>query len=118
MRTNELGEDVIFFESTAAARSLMNPWTRMASTYDCIQVILSQEHLIVKPRPMLGWIIRALLLDLDHVIPTNQITAVEPVGKFLSYGKIQVAFSTESQGRRDLVLYLRGSGEFLDRLKR
>jgi len=116
MNTSELGEEVVFFESTAAARSLKNPWTRMASTYDCIQVILSPEHLIVKPRPMLAGLIRALRLDLNHVIPTHQIAAVERTGSFLRYAKIRVNFSAEEGDLGTLMLYLRNPDEFLEQV--
>ena len=41
MDKNALGEDVIFYESTAAARSLKNTWTRMASTKKLMNVVWS-----------------------------------------------------------------------------
>jgi len=116
MDTNELGEDVIFFEPTAAARSLKNSWTRMASTYDSIQVILSREHLIIKPRTMLSKLIATLQFDLNHVIPTHRITAVEPRGEYLSYRKIRVGFSTEDGEHEGVELYLRKSDDFLEQI--
>ena len=116
MNRNELGEDVIFFEPAAAARSLKSWWTRLASTYDCMQVILSREHLIIRPRKLPAVLIRALRLDLDHAIPTLRISTVERTGSFLSYGKILVSFSTGDGAHPGVELYLRNAGDLLRHL--
>ena len=74
---NQFGEDIVFIESRAAAQSLKNFWTRMASTYGCIQVILSQNYLIIKPRRLVAWLIDLLQLDLNHTILINQVHSIE-----------------------------------------
>jgi hypothetical protein len=118
MQKNELGEDVIFFEGTAAARSLRSRWTRLASTYDCIQVILSLEHLIIRPRLLLAALIRVLRLDLDHVVPTAQISGLERTGRFLSYGKLVVRFTSGSGEPAAVELYLREAEGFMEQIDR
>ena len=41
------GDDVLFFEHHAAAQSLKNMWTRLASTYGGIMVVLSRKNLVI-----------------------------------------------------------------------
>ena len=47
MQTSE----ILFFEAHAAAQSLKNAWTRLASTYGCIKVLLTREKLTIPGRP-------------------------------------------------------------------
>lgn len=117
MARNQLGEEIIFSEDTAAARSLKSSWTRTASTYDCIQVVLSREHLIVKPRKLPGVLIRILLFDLNHVIPNHKITSVEKIGDELGYGRIRVEFSTDHGDHPGVELYLKNADAFLDQIQ-
>jgi hypothetical protein len=116
MEKNELGEEIVFAEHTAAARSLKSSWTRIASTYDSIHVVLSREHLIVKPRRLLAGVISVLKLDLDHVIPTHRITTVEPERVYLSYTLIRIGFETDDGPHEGLDLYLRNPNEFLEQI--
>jgi hypothetical protein len=43
------GIPLVFYEPRAAAQSMKNFWTRMASTFGCIAVGISTQELIVKP---------------------------------------------------------------------
>jgi hypothetical protein len=111
MNTEEL-----FFEPSASAQSLKSVWTRMASTYKCIEVHLTREQLIIKPRWFIGWMIKLLGLDLYHVVPTDLIQSVESTGKWHSYGKIQVKYRKNGTDH-SILLYLKKHEEFLDKIR-
>ena len=117
-RKNQFGEDIVFIESSAAAQSLKNFWTRMASTYGCIQVMLSQNSLIIKPRRLVAWFIDLLQLDLNHTILINQIHSIEEKGNWMSYKKIQLSFINDQGEAREILLYLRKHEDFLHRMRR
>lgn len=107
----------LFVDHQAAARSLKNAWTRMASTYRCIQVTLYQEHLTVKSRPLIGWLISLLRLDLDHQIPLSKIEYALPVGEWDSRPIIQVRFLGDNGESNNIILYLARPAELIQHLK-
>ncbi|MBW2055949.1 MAG: hypothetical protein JRH07_17950 [Deltaproteobacteria bacterium] len=110
------GEGLLFFEPAAAAKSLKNRWTRMASTYGSIQVSLSRDCLSIRPRWPIKWLTSILQLDLDHTISTSQIKAVENMGERMGRGKILITFVTVEGTEREVLLYLKKHGEFLARM--
>jgi len=87
-------DELLFFEHHAAAQSLKNAWTRLASTYGCMMVLLSRETLTIKPHWFAKWLIILLCLDLCHEIPLVNIRSVEEKGKWFSYGKAELDFVT------------------------
>jgi hypothetical protein len=107
--------EVLFFEDHAAAQSLKSVWTRLASTYGCIRVVLSRKKLMVKPHWYVKWLINLLGLDLSHEIPITNISAVTEVGKWFSYGKVELRFETEEGEDRRILLYLKKYCEFIDK---
>lgn len=112
-----MNEEELFFEPSASAQSLKNFWTRMASTYKCIEVHLTREQLTIKPRWFIGWMIKLLDLDLYHVVPTDRIRTVKSAGKWFGYGKVLVKY--ESNGiDHSILLYLRKHEEFLAKTSR
>ena len=119
MRTKQrLGAgNELFFESHAAAKSLKNFWTRMASTYKCMYVLLSEESLIIRPHWYAGCMIYLLRLDLDHEIPVGEIRAVKRVGKWLGYGMVEVIFKTSDFQEKKILLYLRNDSEFVEKVR-
>jgi hypothetical protein len=108
--------ELLFHESSAAAQSMKNFWTRMASTYKCIEIRLTQTQLSIKPHRFIGGLIKLLALDLHHSIPTNRIRAVENQGKWLNYDKIQVRFERQDAAH-EILLYLKNGKAFCDRLE-
>ncbi len=82
----------LFFEAHAAARSLKNFWTSLASTNGCIMVRLSRDMLTVKPHLFAGWLNFLLRLDLNHEIPIADISGVEERGESAGYGEVEVRF--------------------------
>ena len=103
-----MNQDVILFtESYAAAVSLRDFWTSLASTYGCIEVSLSRKFLVIKPHLFIGWLIKLLGLDLNREIPLDRIKAVELVGTWFSHGKVKVTFELQSGETRQILLYLR-----------
>jgi hypothetical protein len=117
MKKNKFDEDIIFVESTAAAISLKNFWTKMASTYNCIHVSMSEKHLIIKPIKAIAWLIYLSRLDLYHVIPINSIISFEEEGDSAGYKKIRISFNHEKNGQKEIMLFLRKSDEFIRKLK-
>jgi hypothetical protein len=119
MKTNKFGEEVIFYESNAVVQSLKNFWTRMASTYKCIQVILSQNHLIIKPHFFIGWIMYLLRLDAYHSIPINDIKFIERKGDWMGYKKLRISFTSEEGVEKDILLYVNAkeSDNFLNKIE-
>jgi hypothetical protein len=109
------GNEELFSEHNAAAQSLKNGWTRLASTYGCIMVVLSRSTLTIKPHWFAKWLIILLGLDLCHEIPVTNIRGVTETGKWFSYGKVELRFETMDGEDRRILLYLKKHREFIDR---
>jgi hypothetical protein len=111
-----MGTEELFFEPSAAAQSLKSFWTRMASTYKCIEVHLRREQLIIRPRWFIGWMIKLLGLDLYHAVPTDHIQSAESAGKWFGYGKVFVKYKKNGTDHA-ILLYLKKHEEFLDKIR-
>ena len=110
--------DVTFSESYAVAQSQKSSWTRLASTYGCMRVILSRETLTIKPHWFAKWPISLLRLDLCHEIPITHIKNVNQTGQWFGYGKVEIQFATvEGKDEESILLYLKGYREFIANLK-
>lgn len=107
--------EVLFFEHHAAAQSLNNFWTRLASTYGCIRVVLYQKTLMIKPHGFAKWLIHLLGLNLTHEIPVKNIRDVVGTGKWFSYGKVELRFETPAGEDRKIWLYMKKYFEFIDK---
>jgi hypothetical protein len=105
--------EVLFCEHYAAAQSLKSVWTRLASTYGCIMVVLSREILTIKPHWFAKWLISPLGLDLFHKIPITKIRGVRELGKWFSYGKVEVHFKTVDGEDRRILLDMKKYREFV-----
>ena len=112
MQTNENGK-IIFNEPYAAAQSLKNLWTRLASTYGCIRVVLSADTLTIQPHWYAGWILWALRLDLYHFISINKVVDVREVGRWFNRGKVEVRFRAPDGNVQIIWLYLKKDHEFM-----
>ena len=108
---------VLFLEPFAAAQSLKNVWTRLASTYGCIMIVLSRETLTIKPHWFARWLISLLCLDLYHEIPITNIRSATEKGKWFSYGKVELHFVTIDGENRRILLYMKRYIEFIDKVK-
>ncbi len=106
--------EVLFFESYAAAQSLKSAWTRLASTYGCIMVVLYSETLTIKPHWFAEWLISLLRLDLCHEIPITNIRGVTEMGKWFSFGKVELHFVTIDGDNQRILLYMKKYREFID----
>jgi len=109
-------DKALFFEHYAAAQSLKSPWTRMASTYGCIMVVLSRKMLTIKPHWFAKWLISLLQLDLFHEIPLTRIRGVKETGRWLNYGKVELLFQTVEGKDQKILLYMKKSREFVEKL--
>ena len=109
--------EVLFTEPYAAAQSLKNDWTRLASTYGCIMVVLSRETLMIRPHWFAKWLISLLGLDLCHKIPITNIRGVTERGKWFSYGKIELHFVTTDGKNQRILLYMKKYQEFIGTAK-
>ncbi len=105
--------EVLLCENYAAAQSLKNVWTRLASTYGCMKIVLSRKTLVIKPHWFVKWLISLLHLDLCHEIPIASIRGVTEVGKWFSYGKVELHFRTVEGKNRKILLYLKKHREFV-----
>lgn len=108
--------EVLFCEYYAAAQSLKNVWTRLASTYGCIKIVLSTETLAIIPHWFSKWLICVLRLDLYHEIPIKNIEGVMKIGKWFNYGKVELCFRTETGKEEKLLLYMKKYQEFVDQV--
>ena len=108
--------DVLFRESYAAAQSLKSTWTRFASTYGCMMIVLSRETLTVKPHWFAKWLISLLHLDLCHEIPMASIRGVKEIARWYSYGKVELHFQTLEGEDRKMLLYMKKSREFVEKM--
>ena len=111
-------EKPLFRERRAAARSLKNGWTRLASTYGCMEVVLTGEQLIIRPHRLPCLLIRLLCLDLVHQIPLARIQGVVERGKWSKYGMVEIHFTTIEGDTRKIVLYLKEDQRFVEHLQR
>jgi hypothetical protein len=110
-------DEVLFFESFVAAQSLKSVWTRAASTYGCIMVVLSRETLTIRPHWFAKWAISLLGLDLCHEIPITNIRNVTETGKWFRYGKVELHFVTMDGDDQNILLYMKKYREFIDTVK-
>lgn len=110
-RTEEM-----FFEHYAAAQSMKSVWTRLASTYGCIMIVLSRESLTIKPHWFAKWLISLLGLDLCHEIPITNIIDVKEMGTWFRYGKVEVHFKTVDGEDRRILLFMKKYREFIDKV--
>jgi hypothetical protein len=109
---------LLFFEHHAAAQSLKNFWTRLASTYGCMMIVLSGKNLMIKPHWYARWLITLLGLDLTHEIPIKNIRGVVEMGKWFSYRKVELRFETLAGEDRRICLYMKKYREFIDKVTR
>lgn len=107
--------EVLFSEHYAAAQSFKNFWTRLASTYGCIMVVLSRSLLTIKPHWFARWLINLLGLDICHEITISNIRGVTETGKWFSYGKVELHFETVDGEDQIILLYMRKYREFIDK---
>lgn len=108
--------DLLFCENYAAAQSLKSVWTRLASTYGCMMIVLTGKTLTIKPHWFAKWVISSLHLDLCHEIPIASIRGVKQIGRWSSYGKVELHFQTLEKKDRKILLYMKKSREFVERL--
>ena len=90
-------------------------WTRLASTYGCIMIVLSRRTLTIKHHWSAKWLISPLGLDLCHEIPITNIRGVTEMGKWFSYGKVELHFETVEGKDQRLLLYMKKYREFVDK---
>ncbi len=109
-------DEVLFFEPHAAAQSLKSGWTRMASTYGCMRILLSPETLTIKPHWFAVGFTALLGLDLWHEIPVTAIERVEEAGRWFGYGVVEVHFVSAGGEKRAIRLYLKNHRRFVDAL--
>lgn len=112
MESNE----VLFCEQNAAAQSLKCFWTRLASTYGCMMIVLYSTTLIIKPHWFARWLISLLRLDLCHEIPITNIISVTEMGKWSNYGKVELFFRTMEGEDKRVLLFMKKSREFVDKV--
>ena len=109
-------DDILLIENYAAAQSMKNGWTRLASTYGCMMIVLSRKKLMIKPHWFVIWLICLLRLDLCHEIPLESIRKVEEIGRWYSYGKVELRFQVSKEKDRKIILYMKNAAEFVERL--
>ena len=106
--------NTLFQEKYAMAQSQKSLWTKMVSTWKCINVTLTSTRLRVKLHGLFGWLVKPVGADLDHMIPVSDIKSAEKRRNVLGYTEISVVFSLQSGGERELLLYLKRGEEFLN----
>ena len=106
--------EVLFSEDRAAAQSLKNAWTRMASSYGSIVIVLSRRMLTITPHGIAKWFFGLLRLDLCHDIPITSIRGVREKGRWHRYGKVELHFLTVRGEDRRILLYLKKHREFIN----
>jgi len=79
-----------------------------------MSVTLTKDMLTIKPHWFAIWMIIAFGLDLNHEIPVVRIKGVTHTGNWFGYGIIEVDFSTDSDEKRTILLYLKKDSEFIE----
>lgn len=108
--------DVLLRENYAAAQSLKSFWTRFVSTYGCMMIVLSKRTLTIKPHWFAKWLTSLLHLDLCHEIPIVSIRGVKQIGRWSSYDKVELHFQTLEGREQKILLYMKKSREFVEKL--
>ena len=108
--------EVLFRENHAAAQSLKSAWTRLASTYGCMMVVLTRSTMTVRPHWFAKWLIMPFRLDLCHEIPVASIIRVSHAGMWCEHGKVELHYRTAGGKDRGMLLYLRNYRELLDKV--
>lgn len=115
---NDVSDEILFYEEHASAQSLKSTWTRLASTYGCIEVTLTKQRLIIKAHWYAKWLINLLALDQCHEVPLSRIRDIKVKGKWhAGIGIVDVHFTTPEGDDRILSLYLRKHTKFADAAK-
>jgi hypothetical protein len=109
--------EVLFYEHHAAAKSFKSVWTKLASTYGCMKIVLSRETLTLTPHWFAKWLIIPLCLDLNHRIPINNIKGTAKIRQWFSYGVVELSFVALDGENRRIWLYLKKYREFIDAVK-
>lgn len=109
-------DDILLIENYAAAQSLKNGWTRLASTYGCMMIVLSRKKLTIKPHWFAIWLISLLQLDLCHEIPLESIRKVNEIDRWYSYGIVELQFQTVKENDKKILIYMKKSTEFVEKL--
>ena len=109
--------EMLFSEHYAAAQSLKSTWTRLASTYGCMKIVLFPNMLIIKPHWFAKWLLSLLRFDLCHEIPITNIINVLETGKWSNYGKVELQFQTVDGRNQKILLYMKKYSEFIDKIK-
>lgn len=109
-------DEVLLFEHYAAAQSLKSAWTRLASTYGCMMIVLSRKTVMIKPHWFAKWLIILLRLDLCHEIPIENIRGALEVGKWYGYGKVELHFQAAGGKDQKILLYMKQYREFVDKV--
>ncbi|MBU1137765.1 MAG: hypothetical protein KKA76_02195 [Proteobacteria bacterium] len=107
--------EILFCEHYAAAQSLKSVWTRLASTYGCMMIVLSSTTLTIKSHWFAKWAIRLFQLDLFHEIATKNITDFVEKGKWSKYGKVELHFQTVEGKDFKIFLYKKKFRDFFDK---
>jgi hypothetical protein len=71
--------------------------------------------LTIEPHWFAKWLIRLLALDLCHEIPIANIERVTGMGKWFSYGKVELQFQTVEGKDRTLLLYMKNHRDFVEK---
>ncbi|NOZ84746.1 MAG: hypothetical protein GXP49_00505 [Deltaproteobacteria bacterium] len=107
-----------FIEETAAAQSMKNAWTRLASTWRMIHVEIGDSNLTIRPNSWLtDLLIKTFFFDLDHCIPLKNVLSARHEGDWVNYGKVVVSFRKDSGLKQEIRLYLKDCRHFLDVLE-
>jgi hypothetical protein len=108
--------EMLFRERYAAARSLKNNWTRLASTYGCMMIVLTRSTLVIKPHWFSKWLIGPLNLDLHHEIPVANIRSVSVTGEGFGRGTVELRFQAMEGKDQQILLYLKRRREFVEKV--
>lgn len=106
----------LFRENHAAAVSLKNDWTRLASTYGCMMIVLTSARLTIRPHWLIKWLIDLLQLDLTHEISVTRIKGSSLIGRWAGYGKVELSFQTAGGEERKILLYMKQAREFVNKV--
>ncbi len=108
---------VVFRERYAMVQSQKNAWTRMISSWKCVEVSLSPTRLRLKLHGLMGLLLKCFFTDIEHVVPTGRVVSFGRNRKYLGYDEIYVIIEIPGGGTRKLLLYLERGTEFIEILR-
>jgi len=102
--------DILYQEWFASGRSMKNILTRLGGAHACLRLVVTKDWLWVTSR--FPFSLLAGFYDLEHLIPLNRITNIEPHQRF-GWSEVNLTYADTSGAPHSLKLTPKNEKGFL-----